>query len=554
LASVGGDTSAQEAGTGLPARRLHGKASASEEELVGHEPDFLPKGLASAEGEGGGRAAGAESGMEGGPTARAANMAVAMCLIGGITFTMGIFYLVNHPDTDMRMYSWEVVSCTISIFVAVLLFHALQAVLHNFDNVVVQEWPSETTMVHVLSNIGLFMICYIFTHMVMWRVALLASADKADPQACENLNGKGHLEQEGRMSVDREQQMVCWSTLLAHMSSFAAIHLGGSVQHYILGVMHNQDDRVMGPITCFLGVIPTWLFLFFLFRGCDVLRSHYLRLPAAVFEIWDEAAEDAEDDVGSLALSFLMCQSARFAICGKLAGPEGRVPEDLHVTPEKVGMLFGVVILAGLGRVFLMWMHSAAASARQASSDTGWGEYCHRWIFILGGIISQLFAWCLLYVIAWTTCCFLERYKMNQKGFGINTASTRAVMTLLVSITAFCAIWAIDCMSDVAVDPVMEKALRSIIKSLGVLVGFSWEQAFAAGIEDIVVNIEEAEAAGVETGGGEAGHSLVPVFVKTGMAIVLSIVVVPAWRMYILKNVLKLRREFAEQKGDGHHE
>jgi len=456
---------------------------------------------------------------------------------------MGIFYLVNHPDLDMRMYSWEVVSCTISIFVAVLLFHTFLTMAHDFDDEMEQAWPKETTVIHVCSNVILFLGCFLTTHGVIWRIAVKAARDETDHRsvACSEHHGKEE-EQSHRslMTERRQQELVCWSTLWAHMSSFAAIHAGGSIQKLLLQSSGTLDELVTGTLVCLLAVVPTWFLLFAVFRIADIVRSHYLGISHVVHEIWDEAAEDAEDDVGCIALSFLICQAVRLGILGVLAGPEGRVPDAICPSRLMTLALFGVAVLSAVVRVMLMWSNSAAGSEREASSDTGWAEYCNRWTYILGGVCAQHFAWCLLFGIVWATRIVLEGFKSTEHGYGINCPSIRAVLTMLVSISGFAIIWIFDRLSDMASLSV-EKALRSIIKSIGVLVGFSWEQAFAAGVEDIVESLEPAaEHASAQ---GHRTHWML-FFVKTGMAFGLSVVVVPAWRMYILRSVLRLRKDY----------
>jgi len=399
------------------------------------------------------------------------------------------------------------------------------------------------SVIHAFSNVILFLGCFVTTQGVMWRIAVKAARDGTDHGSLvrsEHLGKQDTQSHRSLMTESRQQELVCWSTLWAHMTSFAAIHAGGSIQKLLLQSSGTLDEPVTGMLVCLMAVVPTWFLLFAVFRIADLVRSHYLGISHVVHEILDDAAEDAEDDVGCIALSFLICQAFRLGILGVFAGPEGSVPDAICPSSLMTLELFGLAVLSAVVRVMLMWSNSAAGSERAASSDTGWAEYCNRWTFILGGVCAQHFAWCLLFGIVWATRIVLEGFKSPEQGYGINCPSIRAVLTMLVSIIGFVIIWIFDSLSDMASDPAVEKALRSIIKSIGVLVGFSWEQAFAAGVEDIVESLEpEAEHASAQ------GHRTRWMFllVKTGMAFALSVVVVPAWRMYILRSVLRLRKD-----------
>merc|ERR1719326_2279027 len=60
------------------------------------------------------------------------DIAISVMLLGSIGFQMGLFYILNHPDDDIKRYSWTVVGSTISIFCAVLLFQAFQAYVNTY--------------------------------------------------------------------------------------------------------------------------------------------------------------------------------------------------------------------------------------------------------------------------------------------------------------------------------------------------------------------------------------------------------------------------------------
>jgi len=156
------------------------------------------------------------------------------------------------------------------------------------------------------------------------------------------------------------------------------------------------------------------------------------------------------------------------------------------------------------------------------------GLYVKRWAFIAQGVVSMTFAWCILATGTTAISCFLNRNDLTSLGYKPNGAAVRAVLAMGVSIVAFLTISLLDMISDRLSSEDNMRAARGIIRALGVLVGFSWEQAFAGGVESIVE---------IQVFHGE----WFPVILQWSLAAIIGVGVVPAWRMYILRNLLVVK-------------
>merc|ERR1719359_550423 len=108
---------------------------------------------------------------------------------------------------------------------------------------------------------------------------------------------------------------------------------------------------------------------------------------------------------------------------------------------------------------------------------------------------------------------------------------SRVVLALIVSFTAFGIIFVLDKIADLeSTGESTDQGIFSIIGGLGILVGFSWEQSFDGGVEAI------------------AALTSRPLMAECGLALLVTIVVMPAWQKYILKTVIELADERAEKQ------
>jgi len=196
------------------------------------------------------------------------------------------------------------------------------------------------------------------------------------------------------------------------------------------------------------------------------------------------------------------------------------------------------VFLFGALRLGMVKLSCFKAEKHQATVEMNLALYTRRWAFITQSIMSMTFAWCILGSGTAAVSTFLQSQDLSKLGYKPNGAAVRAVLAMVVSIVAFVVIRVLDKISDMLKgmsEKEGERAVRGIIRGLGIMVGFSWEQAFAGGVEAIV----ETEP---------IDSKWFPVGLQFALAIIIGFGVVPAWKMYILRNLIKCQAEHAERE------
>ena len=129
-------------------------------------------------------------------------------------------------------------------------------------------------------------------------------------------------------------------------------------------------------------------------------------------------------------------------------------------------------------------------------------------------------SWSLLFTFKWEIIRAFPSVEMTS-------VVMRVIVALSASLIAFIIIYFLDMIDDQE-DFLTEdgaKVVTLVIESLGMLVGFSWEQAFEGGV------------------GTVARTTANPMVFETVIALGVVFVVSPAWAWYILPNVLRMREE-----------
>lgn len=146
------------------------------------------------------------------------DLAISVMLLGAIGFVMSMFMLLNHPDKDMRYYSWSVISTTLSIFVAVLLYEGFATVLHAMLSN--QSVRLMVSFVELLIYYGLLQLTSAWTSGCFGKEPLVNSYQ------LKKSNGEIIWNTVEMQSQKRHKQIKCWVTLMSHMTGFAAIGAG----------------------------------------------------------------------------------------------------------------------------------------------------------------------------------------------------------------------------------------------------------------------------------------------------------------------------------------
>eukprot|EP00747_Dinoflagellata_sp_TGD_P163747 gnl/TRDRNA2_/TRDRNA2_182760_c0_seq1.p1 gnl/TRDRNA2_/TRDRNA2_182760_c0~~gnl/TRDRNA2_/TRDRNA2_182760_c0_seq1.p1 ORF type:complete len:678 (-),score=128.85 gnl/TRDRNA2_/TRDRNA2_182760_c0_seq1:72-2105(-) len=409
----------------------------------------------------------------------AADLAIACMLIGGIVFQMTLFYLVNYPDADVVYYVWAVISSTLSIFSAVLIFQGIETA---FDIKVVQ----------FLSEDKGIAAKYLF--MMVWWFALQVST-----LVCSGLLRTSS----SAPCADTKVMTSCCAELLAHMAGFASIGAGGALQ---------QSSHLSSSPWLVGSVLPLH---FALLVGLGFLRETWsdnvqrsCRHTAefiAQFDLWCEQSAEAENDMTALSISFMIVQPLRFAITGILPNHHGvEIPQQEH-------SVWCTVALSSLGIMFaaiVVWLVIYIGNCTH-------GPKVKRFLEICQAIAAMAFAWCFLFAIKW-------EFKRMAPSQDPNSMTSVVLLALVTSGVGFVLIFTLDYLEDLeSTGKAADKAIISIIRAIGMLVGFCWEQSFNEGVMGI------------------ASLLPYPLYSRLLLAAAISVVAVPAWKMYIIPKVLR---------------
>jgi len=508
-----------------------------------------------------GEEAGVEAGEEGGEEAEGeegeegeeeefeytdVDVGVGGMLLGSVAFVMLLFYFVNWQDDDIRRYSWSIISTTVSIFTSVLMFHginnALMKILVDYCGLVESGYllvlvaytfflvwfaamqvviGLETGAYATYAPINLLEETWTIANAMRWDYGMTvdpkyvrapdARKSIADINQTELFVTKRKTEKE-----KMERRAIAVRTLFSHMTGFACIHAGVHLQAL---PFFSQSVGM-----AFAAVFINRVFLLFLFNV--TLPSEAPRNEAATgtaeaeedphrmcAELCKDEVIEAENDIASLATSFLLVQAMRFALTGTLPNHEGLEEPPIPISMQTILSLYGL----GLGcMVLVMMLIKSGLSAR------------YKFLCVVQNTLGMSLSWCIFWSTRWVAAGSeaLEKYKC-----GMETMEGRILLALTLSGVALAVIFCLDHLEDMSAGSASElsSVIQNCINALSILVGFSWEHSFDFSLEAVA-------------------HTTVnPNLAKLVFTGLVAFIITPAWRRYILVKVIQLNQLQAEE-------
>eukprot|EP00929_Paragymnodinium_shiwhaense_P009089 TRINITY_DN113137_c0_g1_i1.p1 TRINITY_DN113137_c0_g1~~TRINITY_DN113137_c0_g1_i1.p1 ORF type:complete len:665 (+),score=148.45 TRINITY_DN113137_c0_g1_i1:105-2099(+) len=492
----------------------------------------------------------------------ATDYACSVMLLGAVVFVMVLFLASNQEDEDMRFYVWRVISATVGIFVSVLMFTTLFELLER-------RLLTQGTTLRQMCIANLLQLLFYFT-LLQVIIAITSGALRPDPfPPCYDKKG-GLIPLKARRE-ERELSLVCFATILSHMTGFAAITLGAYMQ---------KDPACLHNPSLMFAVIPVMnVGLWIMSATARVLR---IRVIAAhghkpgtarprgsivrmqgenevgefmrggsikvdpheiALHMWESEAYEAEVDVSALCTSFCIVQALRYTLTGNMPDPLG-IEEDHYLhSPSHISQLLAASGLGACLTAVLVVLTEHAYPKRHAHDmkQAMQGKFSiaiffklivKRYAFVFTEASAMICAWCFLFGLQWAILHYYPNWgSPHCIVFKLNSALVVSAFAFLIT-SLLDKIADAQCVASDDLDEMLDMGVIKIIHALSIAVGFSWEQAFDGGVKTIA----EASA--------HRGKS--SLFLTFGICGIVGY----AWRAHILLRVLRLQ-EFRTLKKDG---
>jgi len=310
-------------------------------------------------------------------------------------------------------------------------------------------------------------------------------------------------------------RMSCYVSLQTFMTGFAAISAGGSLQQH--------GFFAQSPATAALPVLVVKAFLFVIFQTSSLLRARMRQKEACDLEgpqaLWEVETTHAESNIMSLSTSFVTVQVLRFWISGVLPDRSGLEQ------PERPHSLNCVILLyvAGVSGGFASFMIQNHLLRRMGDRSSWLARASHTF----QSTCSMICAWCMIFGTRWAA---MRTEKLHEWGINPGTMAWQLVLATGATLTTFVFIFVLRRVEQCAPQDVeVSSMLRSFVTTLGLLVGFTWQRSFELGVKTACSAFAR------------------PAVWEVVVSLAVAMIVVPAWRKYILTKVYRRHKMHVAQ-------
>lgn len=358
------------------------------------------------------------------------HIAVAVMLLGFVTFLMALIHFVNFPDPEIQESMWKLLSTSLSIFIATLLFSATQEAMAHW---IESGQPHHGHEIGHGTRVSRDILIASFARLLLLWFALIVLV------FCEK-----------RSSV----ASVKLGILVGHMTGFAGLDAFGTMQE--AGIFSQSLMHSLGAVAL------SFLILGLMLEVVALTRARMF--PANQRQ---EAVEESmhecrvlEHEIAGMVLGLLISQSIRFGSSGYHPPLHSGDPNGTFGT--QVILLLAMIGCAGGLLVPL------------ESSFDSW-----RAILLVRVILATTMAWCLLFWLQWA---FWRNAHETDLGYG-DRMTSMITSALLVSTICLAVLFIIHRCDRLQHGPSRWSSMTVIGNALALVTGLSWEHVFHAAVE-----------------------------------------------------------------------
>lgn len=446
---------------------------------------------------------------------------VAVLLASFLFANVGLLYLVNYPDEDIRSAIYNMISSSMSIFIAV----TLNAGLFSFflEQIIPSPWPRGfhipvTHTLEFLVGLVIFIATFSFVNVFGW------------------------------VWRDDETKLYACAVIGGHITAFAGITTLGTLQ-----VQAGRSPNFMQHHH-YAVVLAAWVVLVVLRTLSQATRNYFAgalvddyspvgqhrqpRDPNSCHphheDHWRAEVCEAEDEASSLILSFLINQLGIWKITGRMMPLHGEEDASLHTESE-----ISEMACFGAGAMLLLGVSSVAAKIVPALPRLGGNapmSFQSRLFTGFQMLCAMSMSWFALDVGFWVMQrvlhgTLLDSFAMAQvvNALGLTAASILCIIVLDRIADRWQEKSQVDGSDEEKAYEHLERAFRKVIEAFGLLVGLVWEKASDAAIEIIV------------EGNSHLAHH--PVISKIMAFFLVSLLLFRAWLQFIVPLATKSKEQ-----------